>query len=175
MERGIFWDKKLSQQDIMRIFSDENHLRFVELAALLLSRTNDLKLIFSTYFSKETFLRNWRPIKAEMRKNKWADERIDYWDRVRGALQGSYKERIYKKPQKAKKMPEDSFFAVLRTERIKKRMTQKELADKTGLSQQTISYAENEKNDCSIGTVMKILKALGLQMKIIPGEKPFDF
>ena len=48
----------------------------------------------------------------------------------------------------------------IRVERARKRMTQQDLAKKTGVSRQTIHAIENEKFDPNLETAKKIAKAL---------------
>ena len=86
MDQNIFWDRNTSQSEAEKILGNTAHPRFVEIAALLLSRTNDLKLVFSKYLGKKIFVQEWRRIKAEMRKNSWSDERIDLWGQVHKTL-----------------------------------------------------------------------------------------
>ena len=170
MEQNIFWDKKLTQEAAAKILAVEDHERFSELAALLLSRTNDMKQVFSQFLTKEAFCRKWRQIKAEMRKNKWADERIDFWDQIHRTLYGQLGDKIStEKKKKASAVPNlQDFSEVLRNERKKQGITQKELAQKTGFSQQVISYVERGRTDFSVSTLKKISEALDILIKIVP-------
>lgn len=52
-------------------------------------------------------------------------------------------------------------------ERKKKNMTQKELANITGISQQSISRLEREKHIPQMDTFMKILDGLDLELTIV--------
>ena len=168
MGQNIFWDKKLTEKDAAKILAVESHERFLEIAALLLSRTNDIKLVLSRYLDKETFCRKWRKIKAEMRKNKWADERIDFWDQIYRTLYVQLGDKIRKeKKEKVSVVPDLMKFAEIFTnERKKQKMTQKTLAQKTGLTQQYISYIEQGKSDFSVTVLKKLSDALNLKVKI---------
>ena len=79
---NVFWDKKASLEEIRSILRDESHKKFVFFAALLLSRTTDIKGVFSTYLDKFAFCNNWRKIKRKMRKDNWKSPNIHFWDEV---------------------------------------------------------------------------------------------
>lgn len=49
-------------------------------------------------------------------------------------------------------------------------LTQKDLADKTGMSQQEISRFENEKHIPKLSNFIRIVEALNLEIKIEPKE-----
>lgn len=73
---------------------------------------------------------------------------------------------------KKKELPKDSEFSdiarVLRGERKKQEITQKALAKKAGISQQTVSHIESGIGDVSLGSLKKISKVLNLEFKIHP-------
>lgn len=170
MQQNIFWDKTLTQEDAKKILSSSKHDRFSEIAALLLSRTNNLKLVFSEYLTKEIFCQQWKRIKSEMRRNKWGDERIDFWGQVHKTIYKQIGQTTAKR--KKKESPASHEFndlaKILRDERKKKEMTQKILAKKSGVSQQTISHIESGIGDVSLGTLKKISMVLNLEIKISP-------
>lgn len=68
---AIFWDRNFGKKELKKILNDETHQRFVEIAALILSRTDDPNKMFTNYLDIILFCRNWRKIKRRMRKNKW--------------------------------------------------------------------------------------------------------
>ena len=172
MEQNIFWDKKLTQQDAKKILSNNKDDRFSEIAALLLSRTNNSKLVFLEYLTKEIFCQQWKRIKSEMRKNKWGDERIDFWDQIHKTI---YKQigqttAIRKKKEPRANHEFSNIAGILRNERKKQEITQKILAKKAGVSQQTISHIESGIGDVSLGTIRKISTVLNLEIKIGPRQ-----
>jgi len=75
----ILWDKKITPEKIKKILKDESNPRFIEFAALLLSRTNNPKEIFDDWMDKVIFCRNWQKIKRKMRTNKWSDKKIIFY------------------------------------------------------------------------------------------------
>ena len=170
MDQSIFWDRKISEKAAGDILADPIHPKFIEIAALLLSRTNDLKMVFSEYLNKKTFVQQWFRIKSMMRKNSWSDERIDLWGQVYKTL--SVKPEFKINIQKQKKTHKPSEFegagSILRTQRKKQGMTQQLLAQKARISQQTVSHAENSKGDLSLKTLKRILDVLELEFNIRP-------
>ena len=170
MEQNVFWDKTLTQEDAKKILSNSKHDRFSEIAALLLSRTNNIKLVFSEYLTKEDFCQQWKRIKSEMRRNKWGDERIDFWDQVHKTIykqigQTTAKRKI-KEPTANREF--NDIARILKEERKKKDITQKMLSKKSGVSQQTISHIESGIGDVSLGTLKKISAVLNLEIKVSP-------
>ncbi len=179
MDQNIFWDRKISEAKAAKILGDPGHPQFIGIAALLLSRTNDLRLVFSRYLQKKVFVRQWRRIKIEMRKNHWSDERIDLWGQVQKTL--AAKPEFKKEIQRHKRIERPNEFQIvgqiLRDWRVKQSFTQQKLAKKAGISQQTVSHAENGKGDLSLGTLKRIIDVLDLEFSIHPrnGTASFNF
>ena len=175
MEHGmIFWDKKISQEGARKILKDPLNPRFIELAALLLSRANEPKIVFGEYIDKVAFCENWRKIKRKMRLNKWSDKRIVFWDEVHKVLS----KRIGKGVLKDRPDKHAAIDAAIREmgEKIRgarkgKGWTQKELARRAGFSQQTISFIEKGYINISFLTLKKIIKTLGLEISIIDSKE----
>lgn len=168
MNENILWDKKITKDEAKKILSDEKNQKFIYLASTILSRTNDAKKIFIEYLDKILFCKNWNRIKRRMRKNKWNDQNIDFWDEVYTVVKKDVeptllKTTIKKVPitPKIKKIGDS-----IRDFREKADLTQKELASKTKLSQQTISSLERGHLNFSFETLIKILNALNLRISI---------
>lgn len=169
MQENIFWDKKIEESAVKNILKDEFHPRFIEFSALLLSRTNKTKDVFREYLDKIVFCRNWRRIKNRMRKNNWNDSRIIFWDEVYQVILTKIDIKKLKIPQKKQKPLSKKLKQIcdiIRKTRKEKSWTQKQLAKKTGLSQQTISFAENGYLNFSFKTFITLLKALDLEINI---------
>ncbi|MCX5699826.1 MAG: helix-turn-helix domain-containing protein [Candidatus Omnitrophica bacterium] len=163
----VFWDKKTDMGQIKNILGDELNPRFIEFASLLLSRTNKPKNVFSKYLSKELFVNNWPKIKRKMRENKWNDRRIIFWDEIyRAATKGMNKKRL--KGSKERPLDFDpeikNICDQIKDCRIKSGLTQAGLANKAGLSQQSISFVEQGYVNLSIRTLKKIVDALNLKL-----------
>ena len=87
------WDKNISEEEIKIILKDPEHERFMNLAALLMSRNNTPKEIFEQYLDKKLFVQNWSRIKRQMRKDSWNDPRIIFWQAVYEKLRDEFKEK----------------------------------------------------------------------------------
>ena len=163
----IFWDKRTNTEEAKKILKDESNPRFIEFASLLLARTNEPKKIFSNYLSQEAFVRNWIKIKLKMRQNKWNDRRIIFWDEIYRVVKRNpsfkglreFKERPLRVDSEIKKICDQ-----IKDARQKGGLTQIELAKKTGLSQQSISFVEQGYVNISLSTLKKIIDALNLKI-----------
>jgi HTH-type transcriptional regulator/antitoxin HipB len=171
MKENIFWDKKISIDDVKNILRDESHPRFIYFASLLLSRTSKIKEVFTDYLDKVMFCKNWRKIKQGMRKNKWADPKINFWEEVYNVVLkeiGSSKKQISPKRVKLKNQELMELGNNIRKARKKMGWTQKRLAENVGLSQQTISFIEKGNFNFSFGSLMKIISALNFRVSLEP-------
>lgn len=171
---NIFWDKKFDIDEAKKILKDEKHPKFIYLASIVLLRTNDSKKVFSDYLNKIIFCRNWNKIKRRMRKDKWNDRNIDFWDEIYGVIKKSIDPRILKtsKTKEISMVPQIRKLGdILREARKKAKLTQKALAKKTKLSQQTISSLEKGYLNFSFETLTKMLEVLNLQISIGPKDE----
>ncbi len=163
----VFWDKKLNQVEVKNILKDELNPRFIEFASLLLARTNKPKNIFGKYLTQEIFVNNWAKIKRRMRENKWNDNRIIFWDEIYRAVKKKTNFRLFRG---AKDRPLDfdpeikALSDLIKDQRQKKGLTQVQLARKSGLSQQAISFVERGYVNISLRTLKKISDALNLKI-----------
>lgn len=171
----MFWDRKITKLEAKKVFKNENHPRFVEYAALFLSRTNEPKAVFKEYIDKKTFCRQWRRIKAKMRENKWNDTRIIFWDEVYRMASSHFDKEELRIPKEKKTVVSSDIGQIgqkIRKARKAKGWTQGELAKKTGFSQQTISFVESGYINMSFLTLKKIADIVGLKISILDKEKP---
>ena len=167
MAANIFWDRKITKEEVQKILKDESNPRFVEYAALVLSREGRPKDVFDDYLTKMVFIKNWRKIKIRMRKDKWNDNRIAFWDEIynflsRGVDKKALKEKRMPVAEEAKRIGE-----IIKQARKNKEWNQKDLAIKAGISQQSVSFAENGYLNISLMTLKSILDALNLKLSIV--------
>ena len=176
MEDGrMFWDRKITRDEARKVFRDENHPRFIEYAALFLSRTNEPKTVFKEYVDKKTFCRQWRRIKAKMRENKWNDTRIVFWDEVYRVASRHFDKDELRIPKEKKTAVSSEISQIgqkVKKTRKTRGWTQEELSKKSGFSQQTISLVESGYINVSFFTLKKIVDVLGLKILVIDKEKP---
>lgn len=172
-DKAVFWDKNIEVGEIKSALSDESHPEFIELAALLLSRVNQPKEVFDNYIDKKLFCRNWRRIKRRMRRNKWNDARIIFWDEVyRVAAKGMDKDELKRADRRPLSQDAQTagIFAKIREVRLRFGLTQAQLGEKAGLSQQTVSFVEKGYVNISLQTLNKITAAIGLKIYIAERE-----
>ena len=177
MSESIFWDKNISLNKIKRILKNSSDERFIDLAALLLSRENRPKVVFSEYIKIIEFCKNWKQIKKRMRQNKWTEKRIDFWDEVyKVAMDNIDKEKVrIRKPQKEAVDAEmQEICNKIKQARKSRGWTQKEASRQIGLSQQTISLVERGRANFSFKTIKKIANALGLMVILKSAEQKGD-
>ena len=173
---SIFWDKKFNQNEIKNILKDELNPRFVEFAALLLARTNKPRNVFDKYLTQEIFVNNWSRIKRRMRENKWNDNRIIFWDEIYKAVK---KKTNFQRVREVKDRPLNvdseikELSELIRKKREKNGLTQVQLAKRSGLSQQTISFVERGYVNISLRTLKKISDALNLRI-VLEEKDDFD-
>lgn len=168
--KNLFWDRKIGLDQVKDILKDPAHPRFVEYAALMLSRTNEIKRVFAEFLDKKVFCINWRRIKAKMRRNKWNDERIILWDEVYKVLSKDLGIKKSRKETTHRHYETYQVGKVIKETRDKKGWSQKELARRARVSQQLISFMERGSLNFSFETLMKVTSALGLQFAIKPKE-----
>ena len=166
MASSWLWNINKTEAEVKRILANPEEKSFVHYAALLFSRHSGLpKEIFKEYVRKEDFCRNWQAIKRRMRKDKWNDERIPFWDEVYKFLIRDFKKKgvvfPIEKKQVARNPVWEKAAEAIKIRRRAKKMTQVELAKKLGVKQQFISKIESGTQNLSLQTLEKIKKVLG--------------
>ena len=163
------WDRKITEVQAKKILKSPENPRFIELSALLLARSNSPSEVFTKYLSALHFCTNWTRIKKQMRKNKWQEPRIIYWEAVYEKVREKLKNKGLLGKRKVSITP-DSFLTTIGSKikelRKKKNLTQRELAQKLFVSQQLVSRIEKGKENISIKHLKKIIEVLGEELKI---------
>ena len=164
------WDKNISQEDIQKILKDPRGERFVNMVALLLSRSNTPKEIFDQYLDRRIFVQSWARIKRQMRKDSWNDPRIIFWQAVYEKLLVEFRQKgIPVRPVKEETIDNDLAQEVAQKLKILRQnmnLTQRELAERIGISQQIISRIEKGRENLRLLTLSKIFSFLGEQVII---------
>ncbi|MDO8580626.1 MAG: helix-turn-helix transcriptional regulator [Candidatus Omnitrophota bacterium] len=170
MRPGWLWDTNISVEEIQAILQDPQQERFVNMAALLLSRKNTPKEVFDQYLDRKVFVQHWNRIKRQMRKDSWNDPRIVFWQAVYEKLVAEFKAKgIAIRPIKQRKTADalSGYIAeMIKTSRKSSDFTQGELAKKIGISQQIISRIEKGQNDMRLLTLEKIAEHLSAHLTI---------
>ena len=169
MKKDWLWDRRLSITKVKGILKDPDSPRFVEFAALLLSRKNIPKEIFGLYVTPLVFCKNWHRIKRQMRKDRWNDPRIEFWQQIYNVLLDKYRKKgvIIRETKKIYIDPLCKHIGnQIRKIRKQKKLTQVELAKKAGISQQIISRIERGEENISIATLKGITNALKVKVNL---------
>lgn len=61
--------------------------------------------------------------------------------------------------------------AIIQSERIRRGMTQSELASLTGTQQKTISAVENGREGTKLDTLLSVIASLDLDIQIVPRQR----
>ncbi len=158
MKINWLWDSRLGENKVRKILKDEDHPKFEIYAEKLFSRVSDPKIAFSI-IDKVTFCKKWSNIKKRMRKDRWLEDRVVFWQTIYERVHERLKERGIKirAPQEVKIPLERIKLAQqIRDIRIKSGYTQKDIAKKLGVIQQYISKIECGRENVSVDTLKRI-------------------
>lgn len=175
MRKDWLWDRNITEKEVKSILSNPKNKQFISICALLLNRNNSAKEIFNKYISPVNFCRYWYSIKKKMRKDKWSNPRIEFWQAIYEKIYEKLKEKgINIKNNVITNKNNEIFRNVgnqIREIRLRKNMTQKEFAKKIEVSQQIISRIEKGRQNISLGTLKNIVGRLGADIKLEILEK----
>ncbi|MEW6040866.1 MAG: helix-turn-helix transcriptional regulator [Elusimicrobiota bacterium] len=168
MSNNWLWDQKISDKSVRKILKNPEDKKYLKFAVLLLSRKNVPKEVFTQYINPVDFCRNWQGIKKIMKKNKWNDPRIEFWQAIYERLMKKYRIKNVEIIQSGKVHRANEFCKSvgekIRDIRVKKELTQGQLAKKLDISQQLISRIESGKQNISILTLKKISLSLNSEL-----------
>lgn len=170
MKRDWLWDRKISSSKLRQILRNPEDPEYIRWTALLLSRKNIPREVFSKYIRQIDFCRKWSLIKKAMRKDRWNNPRIVYWQAIYEKLLEKYRREGKKVFIKKEKKPASKLCqeigGLIMAIRKREDLTQKALADKLGVSQQLISRIEKGYENVSIRILEVIAGSLKSKIKI---------
>lgn len=151
------WDINLPESKIKKILALENDYRFPRIAGALLSRVDDPKEVFKL-ITPVAFCRRWRAIEIEIKSDEWTKEKAAFWKTTYINLSKELREKG-EKIRKPDKIVLDSFnrdlIGKIRASRRKALLTQGELAELMGCSQQYIAGIEKGREKISLDFLRK--------------------
>ncbi|MFP4473853.1 MAG: helix-turn-helix domain-containing protein [Candidatus Omnitrophota bacterium] len=162
------WDIKLDESEARAILKDPDNKRFVTTAARLFARTGDPKKAFDL-IDKTDFVQNWTRIKKRLRSDKWSAQRLEFWQSVYEVIAEDLKKSGLSLRQADTKIAGELCAQIgdkLRTRRKQLGLTQRQLAEKLGVSQQVVSHVENGKDNISVLTLKRFADALNSRVSI---------
>lgn len=162
MKDNWLWDRKITDVEAKKYLKDPDNEKFLFMAALLLSRKNEPKLVFKDYLNPVIFCKYWAAIKRKMRKDKWSEPRIILWQAIYERLADKYRKEgmVFRKEAPPKDPLCESTGKKVAGIRREQGLSQKEFAKKIGVSQQLISRIEKGRENVSLGTLANIARAL---------------
>ena len=175
MKKDWLWDRNISEGQARRILARPEHRRFLSLSALLLARKNVPREVFDKYIKRLDFCRNWPKIKRQMRRDKWNEPRIEYWQAIYEKLRESYSKKGIEILERKRVVTVDKFCKKIgqqiRDARKEMGLAQAMLAKKIGVKQQMISRIESGQENPSLITLKKIADKLGLAITLSKPQK----
>lgn len=169
MSGNWLWDRKIPDSKAKKALKEPDSKNFIALAALLLSRKNDPREVFKGYLDPLVFCKQWASIKRRMRQDKWNEPRIIFWQAIYEKLADKYRKKgiIFRKEILQVRDPLCQETG-MRMGAIRRHqgLSQKELAEKIGISQQLISRIEKGRENVSLITLTNIARALNMRVDV---------
>lgn len=168
MKTNWLWDSRLSETEAKKILRNEEDPRFDLYAEKLLSRVNDPRLVFNIV-DQEAFCRKWPTIKKRMRKDRWLEARVSFWQTIYERIHENLKRQgIRIRQPLGKKIPPERMQLAkqMRAIRMKLGYTQRDIARKLGVIQQYVSKVETGHENLSIDALKRVAGALGKKLTI---------
>lgn len=170
MKQNWLWDRKINLSEARKILKHSEDSRFILIASLLLARKADPGEVFKDYIAPDVFCRNWQRIKKNMRHDKWGKSRVVFWQAIYDKLLEKYRKKgmqiLREKNMEVRDPVCDAIGKEIRRVRKEEGLSQEQLAEKVGISQQLISRIEKGKENMSLLTLKKIARALARKVEI---------
>ena len=161
------WDTKITIEEARSILKDEHNPRFPTIAEKLISRVSPPREVF-ILLDKEAFCRHWMQIKKRMKKDAWLQDKVSFWQAVYEQVFAELKEQgiTFRKHRAPSSGIKKEVARQIRTLRIKKGLTQKQVAQKLGVIQPYISRIENGYENMSLEILEKISRVLKAHVSV---------
>ncbi len=161
MNKAWQWDVGRTDAEVRKILENPKDAAFLHYAALLLARSNVPREVFRQYLDRRLFCVEWPNIKRRMRKDRWAHDRIQFWQEIYRHIKEDLKGKgIRLRRPSAEKPKEDSLRVrmghYLRQIRRENKLSQAEVARGAGLTQQFLSKIEQGSENVSLDTLERI-------------------
>lgn len=162
MKVNWLWDSRLTQEEAEQILKDKNNPKFDSCAEMLLSRVNDPKEVFAL-LDKKVFCQKWPVLKKRIKRDKWLQTRVVFWQTIYEHLCEEFKKQGIKIREKiTSQIPTERKKIADQIKLIRKKLgySQKELAQRMGVIQQYVSRIETGRENFSIDTLKQVAKSL---------------
>ena len=157
-----FWDlNRGSLRETEKILKNPRHPRFSAKMVTFLSRCDKPRELY-TVLPKKKFIESWPKIRSYWMKIDRRSTFRDWWQTIYEELLGESRK---KRQRVIGKTP--AFFSKLgiqvRQARIRKGLSQEQLALTIGMKQPDVSKIEEGKNNMTLNTLMRLCKILGIK------------
>ena len=162
-KKDWLWDRKTSIAEAKKALKNPQNEKFILMASLLLARKIDAQEVFKEYINPLLFCKYWLEIKKRMRQDKWAQDRIFFWQAIYEKLLEKYQKKGISFKKHKEIIKDELCEAIghkIQAIRKEKLLSQKELAHKAHLSQQLVSRIERGEENISLITLKKLSSAL---------------
>ena len=168
MKENWLWDRKTTNAEAKKILKKPDDKGFVDIAALLLARNNDPQVVLKGYIDPRVFCQYWASIKRKMRRDKWTEPRIVFWQAIYEKLADRYRRQgvVFRKEAPVKEPLCVETGRKIAGIRQSLGLSQKEFANKMRVSQQLISRIEKGRDNISLITLINVSRALGRHVQI---------
>ncbi|MFH1384777.1 MAG: helix-turn-helix transcriptional regulator [Candidatus Omnitrophota bacterium] len=157
-----FWNvNEKALRNIKSVLKDPDDATFNKHVVTLLSRCDKPKELFSV-ISKKRFIEIWPHVRRYWIKHERMSDFRDWWDTIYEELahKGG---RTYKKSRRCSSRVFHTIGRTIKEERIKKGLSQKQLAVRVGVKQPDISNIEEGKTNITLFMLFRICNVLGIK------------
>ena len=157
-----FWDiNENALKETVRILKDPHHPQFPAKMVVFLSRCDRPIGLFSL-ISKDAFVEAWPKIRACWIKHARQSDFRDWWETIYEQLIEADKTK-HKKAAGTQPDLFRKFGALIKEARIKKGLSQKQLALRIGMKQPDISRVEEGRKNITLYTIMRFCRILEIK------------
>ncbi|MFA5389290.1 MAG: helix-turn-helix transcriptional regulator [Candidatus Omnitrophota bacterium] len=157
-----FWDiSENALKETAMILKNPKHPQFPVKMVIFLSRCDKPKELFSL-ITKDAFIDAWPKIRAQWIKRARQSDFRDWWETIYEQLVDAHG-RARRKPASATPVFFRKFGALIKEARIRKGLSQEQLAHRIGMKQPDVSRIEEGRKNITLYTVMRFCNVLGIK------------
>jgi len=157
-----FWDiNENALKETAKIIKNPKHPQFPVKMVIFLSRCDKPKELFSLV-TKATFIDAWPKIRTQWMKRARQSDFRDWWETIYEQLVDAH-ELAHKKPASITPVFFRNFGTLIKEARVRKGLSQKQLAHRIGMKQPDVSMIEEGKKNITLYTVMRFCNVLGIK------------
>jgi len=157
-----FWDlKERSLKEAEKILKSPKHPQFITKIVTFLSRCDKPEELFSI-MPKEDFVEIWPKVRTYWIKRARVSDFRDWWETIYEQLLEKYQLKTRKAEGKPAQFLQ-KFGSIIKEARIKKGLSQRQLAQSIGMKQPDISSIEDGKKNITLYTLLRLCKILEIK------------